>query len=218
MTFDTAAIRWRNDVLVDDSSDWYANSDGLNLLRAAAVQISDGLRLLRGQESRPLQDGDMSVAAPSDMLAVQPLALSIGGSALSPAAIDTVRSKQMMGPSRYPRYYHYDPGDGSELIEFGPALKGNATALLRYHRRYDEGGISASDEIWEGAYPAFHHLVILLAGVTTYQGLELYERANYFAQRFNEELQKFAAVLGQTDIANLMVPPEQRHDPGRVSA
>lgn len=221
MTFDEARQRWRDDVLVDESVTWFSDADGLALLLDAAMQIADGLRLIRADSaSLTLAVSAQSFDVPADALAVQPLSVVINGVGLAPASLSVVREKQTLDDTRYPRYYHFDPGVGS-TVQFGPPVSVAVAAgglLVRYYQSYDTSLLDESDEVWGGVYPAFHHLVILLAGVTTFQGLELYQRASYFAQRYNEELQKFAAILGNTNVANLMVPPEQRGDAGRVSA
>lgn len=219
MTIEDAIDEWRENVLVDGGTDWFSDTQAGRLIRQSAKEIADGLRLLRADVFDIIVPaGEAQFSAPDDMLAAPPLSVIVNSVTLTPQRLSVVRQRSLMAPARYPRYYHFDPGESTRVVEFSPPVSAASPVAMRYYKSYDTDSAMDGDEIWEGAYPAFHHLVVLLSGVTTFQGLELYQRAAYFAQRYNEELQKFAAVLGNTNIANMMVPPEQRMDAGRVSA
>ena len=156
----------------------------------------------------------------SDRTRIDSCGLSINGIRLDPASYDTVIQKQMLGQVKYPRYYHYDPALDN-LIRFGPAINADVAAggvVVKYTSTYDTSTFTGTEDIWGGAWPGFHYLVLYRSGIMSFNSLELYGRSNYFAQIYNEELKNFAAALGRTDLANLLVPANQRDDTNRVRA
>jgi hypothetical protein len=131
----------------------------------------------------------------------------------------TVRRKQLMLPSPYPRYYHWSADTGGDVM-FAPPLSravSTANVKFRYVTSIDPSDVDDSDDIWDGLFREWHYIVPLRAGQNSYQSLELYERASYFSQQYLRELQGFAAVLGKTSVAKLMVQRDMRVDTGSVN-
>jgi hypothetical protein len=221
VTFNEAIQVWRDEIIADSDTSRWQDTDGLAYLTRSAQQIADAFELMKATKATDtLTAGDVSFAAPTGTLRIDSYGLSINGIRLDPASYDTVIQKQMLGQVKYPRYYHYDPALDN-LIRFGPAINADVAAggvVVKYTSTYDTSAFDGSEAIWGGAWPGFHYLVLYRSGIMSFNSLELYGRSNYFAQIYNEELKNFAAALGRTDLANLLVPANQRDDTNRVRA
>lgn len=219
MTFTEALAIWRNEIVVDLGTDRWDDAEGLRLLGNAASEVAAMLGFPKyTEDSVTLSIGDTSFAAPADLLDVELDSLFVHGVQVKSAPWHLVNRKRFMAQSPYPRYFSYDPEHGGGII-FAPPVSRAATAgqvEFRYVGTFPREVVGA-DEIWDGLFPQWHHIVPIRAGENTYREVELYERANEFAQVYSRELQAFAMALGKTNIANAVVPPENRNDAGSVT-
>lgn len=221
MTFNEAVAYWRDEIIADDDTSRWKDADGLSFITRAAEQIANAFELMKKEDATvTLTASDSSFAAPADLLSIDPYGLSINGVGLVRANYDTVIQKQMLGDVKYPRYYHHDPAMDA-VVRFGPSVNASVAAggvVIKYTQKYDTSAFTGTEDIWQGAWPGFHYLTLYRAGIMSFHALELYGRSNYFTQVYNEELKSFAAVLGRTDVANLLIPVQQRNDTERVRA
>jgi hypothetical protein len=219
MTFTEALAIWRNEVVVDLGTDRWSDAEGLRLLGNAASEVAAMLGFPKYTEDGvTLSIGATSFAAPVDLLDVELDSLFVHGVQVKSAPWHLVNRKRFMSASPYPKYFSYDPEHGGSII-FAPPVSRAAVAgqvEFRYVAQFPRTVIGA-DQVWDGLFPQWHHIVPIRAGENTYREIELYERANEFAQVFTRELQAFAMALGKTNIANATVPPENRNDPGSVT-
>lgn len=219
MTFTEALAIWRNEIVVDLGTDRWSDAEGLRLLGNAASEVAAMLGFPKyTDDTATLAIGATSIPAPVDMRDIELDSLFVHGVQVKSAPWSLVNRKRFMTPSPYPRYFSYDPEHGGSII-FAPPVSRAAVAgqvEFRYVGKFDRVVIGAND-IWDGLFPQWHHIVPVRAGENTYREIELYERANEFSQVFSRELQAFALTLGKTNIANAIVPPENRNDAGSVT-
>lgn len=219
MTFTEALTIWREEVLADQDTGQFSDPDGYRLLKKAATEIAGALHLVRATNATiTAAVNATSLAAPADLLAVTPTGLNIKGRYVELVGRDMVLKRRAL-PSGYPRYFSYDQDIGG-AIEFAPATKyalGAGDVVLTYVKRYDASGAADGDQVWEGKYPEWHYLIAYRAGMATFDMVELYERSQVFEQKFMTGLQMFAAILGRTNLARLLIPQEARRDDGSVS-
>lgn len=219
MTFTDLLTVWREEVLADEDTGQFSDPDGYRLLKKAATEIAGALQLVRATDATiTTLASATALTAPADLLAVFPGSLIIKGRSVELVSRDQMLRRRAL-PAGYPRYFSYDQDVGGN-IEFAPATKYPITAgeaVLSYVKRYD--GITAADgaNVWDGKYPEWHYLVAYRAGIATFDMVELYERSGVFEQKFMTGIQMFAATLGRTSLARLMVPREARRDDGSVS-
>lgn len=233
MTYAEALQRWREEIIADADTERWSNEDGYRLLFAAAKEVAAALRIpmLNYVNEDALNPGDSRMDF-TGMLSydIRPVeiiqdSVRINGVLVHQAPYNTVMRKISSPFSRYPRYYYYDKSSMGDHLIFSPALSLEVVpgqASFQYvpdFGPYDSDNIPESIWLPPGAagqefYPEWHHLVLYRAAVPTFTSVELYERAQMFAQMYNQEVQAFAAYLGKTDMANLMIQPEQRNDRG----
>ena len=219
MTFAQALTIWRNEVVVDLGTERWDNPEGYRILGNAAAEIAAKLGFPKATSNDvTLGMGQTSFAAPADMLDIELDSMVINGVAVKAESYRTVARKRFMMASPYPRYYCYDPEHGQNIIIAPPVSRvANAGAVEFRYVKSVPRAVDGADEIWGGLFPQWHHIVPIRAGQNTYREIELYERAEEFAQMYSRELQAFAMVLGKTNIANLIVPRENRNDHGSVT-
>lgn len=219
MTFSEALTVWRNEIVVDIGTSRWDDAEGLRILGNAAAEVAAKLGFPKAtSDDITVLNGATSFAAPADMLDVELDSLVMNGAVVQAASWATVSRKRFMPPSPYPRYYSYDPERGGN-IHFAPPISRDLTAgqiEFRYVQQLDRV-VAGGDDIWNGIFPQWHFIVPIRAGENTYREVELYERANEFAQIYSRELQAFAAFLNKTNLANATVPPEARNDAGSVT-
>jgi hypothetical protein len=219
VTYAQALAIWRNEIVVDLGTERWDDAEGLRILGNAAAEVAAKLGFPKvTDDTAALNPNATSIPAPPDMLDVELDSLFINGVAVKAASYATVSRKRFMVPSPYPRYYSYDPEHGGPII-FAPPISRAISpggVEFRYVQAVDRSP-DGDDEIWGGLFPQWHHIVPLRAGENTYREVELYERADQFAQVYSRELQAFALIVGKTNIANATVPPENRNDRGSVT-
>jgi len=158
---------------------------------------------------------DYSFSPPADM--VWPRALFVNMKKVELRPTDWVVRKLGLPAERTPRFFSFDPRHASGDVLFAPAsLSGQApgSATLEYVSGVDVGALSGASEVWGGLFPDFHWVVPLRAGANAWNSVGEFERSEYFNEKFNQGLQVFAARLGVTNVANLMLPREARDDKG----
>lgn len=219
MTFAQALTIWRNEVVVDIGTSRWDNAEGLRILGNAAAEIAAKLGFPKVTvDDATLTIGATTLATPADVLDVELDSLIIGGVVVKAQPWNIVSRKRFMSPSPYPRYYSYDPEHGGDIIFAPPLSRAMSSGQVEYrYVREVERIVVGTDLIWDGLFPQWHHIVPIRAGENTYREVELYERANEFAQVYSRELQMFSAMLGKTNAANMVVPPEARNDRGSVT-
>lgn len=220
MTFTEALNIWRQEVVADASTVRWPDAEGLRLLGQAAADIAAMLGFPRvlGQPSFDLVPGDLMIEVPGDCLDVDLDTVMVNGVRLQSQPRHVVMSKAFMTPTRYPRYYHFDPTNRAAGIAIAPSVSvvvPQERIAFQYQQAINPV-VTGTDDVWGGVYPEWHWLVPIKAGDATFREVELYDRAMSFVQMFQQNLQPFAAALGKTDIAKMMVPPEARNDLGNT--
>ena len=222
MTYDKLIEIWREEVGVTEDDDLFSQNDIVRFLGRAASEIAAALRFPVVEDATATAAQNATSFTPdAAALDIVEGSVQIRGSQLEAVDWYTIKSKGML-PARFTqRYYHYDR-DRTGSVEFAPAT---AVALgagdITYSyvadpvetAQIDPGTVNtATVEPWGGAYPDWHYLIPLRAGVFTYEALELYERAQYFDQRSMTEIQKMAGSLFRIDIAQRLIAPLQRYE------
>lgn len=169
-----------------------------------------------------------SFIAPADM--VWPISLVVNNSRVELKHVEFVRGKQTLPKIRSPRFFafeaKYNPGGARNFLFAPPANQDQnaGTVVLTYVRAIDTSSYPVSptwaqlraQEAWDGLFPDFHWLIPLKAGLILWASMNQIEQAAGFAERFNQGMQTFSTRLAATNVANLMVPKEARHDKGSV--
>lgn len=216
MTFEDALVIWREEVLADIATEQFSHLNGLRLLKRSATEIAGALQFIRRVEaSIDLPVGASSFPPPSDLRQIVKDGLIIKGRNLQLVDADIV-ARHRLQPPGYPSFFHHDPELGGD-IEFAPATKfplNPGDVRFTYIANYDAEDATRESEIWDGRYSEWHYIVPIYAGRATFNMIELYDRGEVFAQYAMEEIQKFAAVLGKTNLAKILIPPERRGDEG----
>lgn len=233
MTYAEALQRWREEIIADADTERWSNLDGYRLLFDAAKEVAAALRIPMLHYENPdelipgstrLYFAGMFSHGQRPVEVIQD-SVRINGVIVEQAPYNTVMRRLGNPPYRYPRYYYYDKSSTGDYLLFSPSLSREVLpgeASFQYVPDFGPNNPENPPEsIWlpPGAsgieyYPEWHHLVLYRAAIATFTSLELYERASMFAQLYNQEVQAFAAYLGKTDIANVMVQPDMRNDRG----
>lgn len=98
-----------------------------------------------------------------------------------------------------------------------PSVGGDATLIYTQFLTRPASGDFDAAEPWDGVLSQFHSLVAYRAGVPLFQMAEREDEVEHWRMEYNTRATEMAAYLGRTNMASLMVEPEQRNDMGAAS-
>lgn len=215
MTFAELIEMVRRDIIVDRFEDAVTNDALRDVLWQASVELAAAFDLPRQIIMVPVALNDLAIPLPN---ARAVSSLSINGDDAQSVDLQVLFRVRPLGP-RPVRYFNFDLKRGSEVLISPPSQGGTAiietTVLLA---RPDPGDFDASSP-WTTSedvtvLPEFHHAIAYRAGLVLYQMDERQEEAGWLQQEYQNRVSELAAVLGRTDVANLVIPAEARNDEG----
>lgn len=200
----------RREVIVDVTVDAYAPADIFEVTKLAAIEMAAGLDMPRDVAADVVVTADVGqLAAPEGCLRVQ--GVYIDGFDAEPAELREVFGYRL-GAGGPIKFFNFDPRRGA-AIEIAPLPSVTTTAVIEYTRALADPADNTA-EVWEGLLPQWHWLVAYRAAIRLFEMAERNEENTYWVQRYNEGVSALAATLGRTDVANLIIQPEFRHDDG----
>ena len=214
-TFSNLLERMRREVIGEDarSGGGWEDDDLLEMMFQSSSEIAGQLgfpTILKADFS--VATNATSFAAPTAI--VRAKSLMLGSNRLRETDVNEVL--KMRGYTGIPRVFSFDPRRG-DLIDFAPKADTAypvGTCVLEYVQRIDPDALTQTDEPWAGKYREYHWIVPLHAGVKAWEMVDDSERSIYFFQRFSQGFQGLAAILNQTTLGELMIPPQARNDEG----
>lgn len=210
MTFAELVTLVRREVIVDVYTDAFEDTEILEVLWRASVETAAAFDVPRAIMAVPLLAGASHVP-----LATQPRRVHtvvINGDDLRSVDVQELL-KFAPGALRPPRYFNYDPRRAQSLM-ISPSPATDAVAQVEVTAALVRPAPLASAQPWAGVLPEFHSLVAYRAAVPLFQMEEREEQAQYWANEYQTRALELAAVLGRSDLTNLMMPAESRDDKG----
>lgn len=214
-TFTNLLVRLRREVLGEDAraGGGWEDDDLLQMMYQSSAEIAGQLGFpVRLKADFSVATGAFQFTAPAGT--VRAKSLMLGSNRLRETDVNEVL--KMRAYTGAPRVFAFDPRR-ADVINFSPKAERAyevGSCLLEYVERLDPDALKTSDEPWSGKYREYHYIVPLHAGAKAWEMVDDAERAAYFLQRFAQGFQSLAAVLNQTTLGELMVPPQARNDEG----
>jgi hypothetical protein len=214
MTFDELKTVFLREVVADATGDVW-DADAMTLLKNASAEIAAVLGFPQVTASGDLLANATAIIAPTGIAGMKVTQVIIGPWNLEPVSYAQLLTLRKRGGG-VPVAYSFDPRRGGN-IEIAPAPNAPHSYAIEYVKALVPSGIINTAAAWEGRFPDWHWLIPLRAGQNAWRMVSNSQQADYFESKFMSGLQAFAAVLGDTTLANMMIPPEQRSDRGSVS-
>lgn len=216
MTFSELRTLVREQIIVDDYADAYLDADIDNVLWQSSVEIAGALDIPQATDTVAGVAADATtVTAPTDCAKVHTVVLA-GDDAVPVDANRVLRMQQ--GTARPIRYFNFDPRRGGDILIAPPSVGGTATLIYtQILARPTAGAAFDAAEPWEGVLPQFHSLVAYRAAVPLFQMDERENEVEHWRVEYNTRATEMAAFLGRTDMASLLIEPQQRNDRGAAS-
>lgn len=200
----------RREVIVEINEDAYTSADIFAVTKIAAIEMAAGLDMPRDVDETLVVTAEVGeINAPADCLRVH--SLFIGGYDAEPSELAGVL-RLRLGSNGPVKAFNFDPRRGGTIL-LAPLPASSSGASIEYTRTLTVPATAAAD-VWEGLLPQWHWLVGYRAGVRLMEMAERLDAAPYWSQRYNEGVGALAATLGRTDLANMMIEPQQRNDDG----
>ena len=209
MTFTELRQMVRREIIVDQYEDAYTNSDIEEVLWKASLDIASAFDIPRaiGSQEVPVNATSITLVAPIRRLHTLQIAGDDG------VSVDLVTVWRMRGVSPGPlRYFNFDPRRSTN-VEVAPASFGG-TAFFEYTPPLQRPGNLLAAQPWNGVLSEFHNAIAYRAGVTLFEMAERQDEAQHWSEQYQLRSSELALFLGRTDMANLMIQPEARDDPG----
>jgi len=200
VTFGDARVVLRNDVLAEESTDYFSDASLLGYLQRSAKELAMNFGFPTALGSVSVAKDDFTFDLPSDAANVDLNEVSFDGFALRLAPRRTILGAVNQKSLGLPRYYNWDPKRGGQ-VAFAPQAPRAGVVSFEYVREYTPGG--AEQEIWNGLFPAYHELVVFRAGVKAFDASLEVDRAQYWLQREQARMQEFSAFLNETPLNEL---------------
>lgn len=214
-TFSNLLGRLRREVIAEDerAGGGWEDSELLTMLFQSSTELAGQLGFpARMHAGFSVANGARSFAAPERI--VRGKSLMLGGNRLRETSMNEVL--KMYSYTGAPRVFTFDPRRGG-VVDFAPPAERaypSGSCFFEYVEALDPDALQASDEPWLGRYREYHWIIPLHAGAKAWEMVDDSERASYFLQRFAPGFQSLAAILNQTTLGDLMVPPQVRGDEG----
>lgn len=205
MTFGEARDILRNDMLAEASTDYYDDADLLAFLGRAARELALTFGFPTAVDSVTVNTNDSTFQLPADAANVDLNEVSFGGFNLVLAPYRTILQYVDEVSTGFPRYYNFDPKRADLTVHFAPKAPGAATVRFEYVVDYDTSAVTASDDVWNGLFPAYHELVVMRAAVKAFDASLENERAQYWLQREQQKMQEFSTYLNKLPMHRLIV-------------
>lgn len=206
MTYDELLPLLRRDLLAEVADDYWTDADLFQFLRRAATEVATELGFPTRVDDIAVAQGDTSFTLPADTATERFNEVSFGGFRLTYATDSMVSELAAQGAVGAPRHYHVDPRrSGSMTVRFGPPAPAAGTMRVDVVLAYDGRNDEREDEPWLGTFPRFHELVAYRAAAKAFESSLENDRAQYMLQRSQGMFMSLAAMLGKTDVAQLML-------------
>lgn len=206
----------RREVVAEDArtGGGWEDTDLLEMLFQSSTDIA-------GQLGFPVRlKSDFSVAinavqftAPTDI--VRAKSLMLGSNRCRETDVNEVL-KMRAYTDVPPRVFAFDPRRGG-VVDFAPPAErayAVGTCVLEYVEAIDPNDLESTDEPWDGAYKQYHWVIPYHVGAKAWEAVDDYDRASYFRGLFTPGFRSLAAILNQTTLGELMIPPQARNDEG----
>ncbi len=213
-TFTNLLTTLRRDVVGEDSfTGSWQDDELLAMLKEVSVSIGSQMSIPRKTDGRgSILTGADSITSPTDFHEV--FAVTLEGRMLELVDYATLQRRRNFNSTGRPKYYWHDPSVGGDVQIAPTADQGYTDIYFEYAETHDPTTLLDSDEPWDGTWKDFHWIVPLRTGVRLWEAVGEFQVAQHYAARYNEGMQTFAARLGLTNVARLMIQPEQRDDDG----
>lgn len=236
MTYNEALSTIKEQVLAEPvgiSSQW-GDAALVRYMIKAACELNNALQFFKVRYYSPTiigANGQIQMSSlPQPILSMTPGSLTVAGSVVRFTSTQEVEEQRHWLSAGLPRTYCYRPGNSIPIKVAPVPSSASLEGTLEYIGAYGSGNgyvgntvwliktaVGASDQIWEGQYPHQQYLAAWLGGVYAWEQAEEYDRAQYWLQKVNQQMQSFAAELGRTNVANLTIPAELRDDKGAMN-
>lgn len=212
MTFADLRSLVRNEIIVDEYEDSFANEDIDDALWRASHEIAAAFDLPHAVTTvSGLASGATQFVAPAGCGKVH--LVMIGGDDARPADLQDVLRMQQ-GASRPIRYFNFDPRRGGSIYIAPPSVGGDATVEYTKILTRPSAGAFDATAPWDGVLPDYHAIIAYRAGVALFYAEERQDEVQPWQAEYQNRAQEMAAYLGRTDMGSLMVQPGARNDEG----
>lgn len=200
----------RREIIVEETEDAYTSAAIFEVTKMAAIEMAAGLDMPRAIDEAVAVTLDAgTLVAPANCLRVH--SIFIDGYDAEPGELSDIY-RYRLGASGPIKFFNFDPRRGG-AIQVAPLPPATTVATVEYTRAIAVP-VDSNAEVWEGLLPQWHWLVAYRAAVRLMEMAERNDENAYWTQRYNEGVSALAATLGRTDLANLIIEPQQRHDDG----
>lgn len=204
VTFGEARTILRNDILAEESTDYYSDADLLSFLARSAKELAMVFGFPTGVDSVSVTAGDGSFTLPSDAANVDLNEVSYDGFALALVPYRTILQYVDQSSVGQPRYYNFDPKRADLTVYIAPKVPRDGDVHFEYVQTYDVSSVDPADDVWDGLFPEYHELVIYRAGVKAFDASLENDKAGYWAQKEQAKAQEFSAFLNKVPLERLV--------------
>ena len=207
MTFAEARQVLRNDILAEESTDYYTDADLFEYLKRAAKELAFTYGFPREIATISLTPGQATFSLPSDAANIDLQEVSFNGFTLTLAPYRAIAHMVDQPSLGQPRFYNYDPKRMSSTVRIAPASNRAGNVTFEYVQKYEIDSLTPSSPMWSGLFPAYHELIIFRAAVKAFDASLETERAAYYMQKEQRMGQEFSLFLNKTP-ANMVFGEE----------
>lgn len=197
MTFSEAQQVLRNDILAEESTDYYTDADLFEFLKRAAKELAFTFGFPREIATIALSSGQSSFTLPPDAANIDLQEVVFDGFGLTLMPYRAIAHMVDQASLGQPRFYNFDPKRFSSTVRIAPAPTRAGNVTFEYIQSYDVNAVVPSDVIWDGLFPAYHELVVFRAAVKAFDASLETERAAYYLQREERMSQEFSLFLNK---------------------
>lgn len=191
-TLGTLRDELRNRKLVESATDFYSESELLDMVIEASREIAAAFRFPKKVATTTESAGTVAISLPAGGFDV--VSVGLDGVSIPRVSYPYVKFMQGLVTETWPRGWNWDADRGGD-IQVGPPAAAGDFDVLYMSDPYASTPVGGT-QVWDGLYPGFHELVALRAAVKAFeQGFE-FENSQYYFQRYAAMLQEFAQFLG----------------------
>lgn len=203
MTFHQAAQILRQDILAEDSQEYFTDADLLDFLYRSSEEMARALQFPTDVGAVVVAKNAVQFNLPADAATAELNEVSFEGFQLELRPLARVLEYQGYTGLKQPRYYNYDPKRSGLVVRFAPAAPTNGTFTFEYVLNYTASSPTA--EVWTGLFKPFHELVVFRAGEKAFRASLEFDKADATQQRYVYGLQEFSAFLGKKPLHDLVI-------------